>query len=193
MVASSLDLEKLPVRLTHKIVNEMGSDETIQWFTTPLEKDFSGRGILLALMGFFWTGISFLLTLFFLVFAIVSTEFSSTLWGGTIFSALFILVGVGLIFSPLWLKLKARGTAYVITSQRALICQTFFSNSVRTYLPAQLQNLQRNVRPDGSGDLIFERFMSQELNDPSSTDFGFLGIADVQNAELLIRELINQN
>ncbi len=108
-----------------------------------------------------------------------------------LFGIPFLLVGLAMLLSPLWMLRKARRTVYVVTDQRAIIFDGGGITRIRSFGPDQLGDLQRNQRSDGSGDLIFEQKISYSRNNhrPHTTDIGFLAIPEVKRVEDLVREL----
>jgi hypothetical protein len=106
----------------------------------------------------------------------------------------FVLVGLLLVASPIWLRRRAEKTVYALTNQRALIWEPgLFGNfTVRNYTAAGLGHVSRTERADGSGDLVFEEYVTygtdgQGHGTASTIRRGFLGINDVRKVEELIR------
>jgi hypothetical protein len=106
----------------------------------------------------------------------------------------FLLVGLFMVSSPYWLRRKAQRTLYALTNQRALIWEPGFFGSftLRNYTAAGLGRMSRTERADGSGDLVFEEFVTYGANSQghrtaSTTRRGFLGINDVRKVEELVR------
>jgi hypothetical protein len=108
-----------------------------------------------------------------------------------LFGIPFVLIGFGMLSSPYWTMRKARRTAYVLTTARAIIFDGGFSTTIRSFGPDRLTDLRRKQRADGSGDVIFERKLSYDSDgDRQSTDHGFLAIADVKGVEDMVRQLV---
>jgi hypothetical protein len=106
----------------------------------------------------------------------------------------FLLVGLAMVLSPIWLRRRARQTVYALTSKRAIIWEPGLVGSVtvRNYSAAGLGRMTRTERADGSGDLVFEEFVTTSTNSEgyrtSTTNRrGFLGIDNVRKVEELIR------
>jgi hypothetical protein len=66
-----------------------------------------------------------------------------------LFGAPFLLIGIGGLSSPLWLRHKASHMVYLPTNQRALSRAGFKSYTIHTYLPKQLESMTRKEHPDG--------------------------------------------
>ena len=105
----------------------------------------------------------------------------------------FIIVGMGIVGTPLWAAVRARSTIYAITDQRIVIMRTGGTREVQSYGPEDLDSLDRRERPDGSGDIIFrnENLMRRGRNGTyvSNNKIGFFGIPDVRQVEQSIRRL----
>lgn len=78
------------------------------------------------------------------------------------FGLLFALAGVGMMLWPLWLRLKAARTDYVVTDRRVLLFEggVWRGMTIRTLGAAQVGDRSRTQRADGSGDLVFNRLTS---------------------------------
>ena len=111
---------------------------------------------------------------------------------GAVLSLPILLVSVAMVLSPVWFVWRGMGTMYVITNQRAIVCEPLLipGLSIRSYPPAMLTRLIRNQRSDGSGDLIFEEVRRPRLRDRRIARRGFLAVADVRRVETLLRETL---
>jgi hypothetical protein len=66
----------------------------------------------------------------------------------------FFLIGLSMIFSPVWKYLKARFTVYAITDERALIINRLPTQTVGSYSTRKIQKVERRGS-DFEGDVIF--------------------------------------
>ena len=109
-----------------------------------------------------------------------------------LFGLPFLLASAAMVLSPVWFVWRGMGTAYVITNRRAIVCQPLLipGVQVRSYPPSALQQIIRNQRGDGSGDLIFEEVRRTRGRDRRSVRRGFLAVADVRRVETLLRETL---
>ena len=110
-----------------------------------------------------------------------------------LFGVPFILIGLGMLSTPpLLARSRARRTVYAVTNQRVIAWEAAFrSVSVRTYGSADLGEITRMERADGSGDLHFENSSwSTRLQNRRSVPSGLVGIADVRGVEALIRRTL---
>lgn len=113
----------------------------------------------------------------------------------TLFGVPFVVVGLGMASSPLWMRRKAARSAYVITDRRAIVIEGgVFSNSKTTisYAPERLRNIARIDRRGDRGDLVFEQVSMgyQQNNQQAMRPRGFLGIQDVREVEKLLRSTL---
>jgi hypothetical protein len=139
-----------------------------------------------------------------------------------LFGLPFIAVGVWMLTMPARAKKKiarmAERTAYVITDRRAIIFDAGFASggalaglvassplgsvmpegslTVKSYRPAQLQQLARVLHKDGTGDIIFEEatvihpvqnHSARTMTMTQST--GFKGIQNVAEVERMLKKL----
>jgi hypothetical protein len=109
-----------------------------------------------------------------------------------LFGIPLVLVGLGLLLSPLWAYRKAMRTVYAITDQRALTIEPGLWGHVvvQSFEPQQLAHLERHQRGDGSGDLVFRREHRGSGRGHYMVAIGFLAVADVREAEDRIRQLV---
>jgi hypothetical protein len=92
---------------------------------------------------------------------------------------------------------RASHTLYLITDQRVAILEGGQSFRVRSLAPAQLTNMVRRQRPDGSGDLILTRepgTLSEGWAGGGNwaayawREIGLFGLSDVRAVERVIRQ-----
>ena len=108
----------------------------------------------------------------------------------TLFGLPFILIGIGLLSSPLWAYRNARKTVYVITDRRALLIQGSRSLTIRSFLPAQLSAIYRKEKRDGSGDIILSQWFYRDSDgDRQSEEIGFLRVKDANDIERRLKVL----
>ena len=97
---------------------------------------------------------------------------------------------------------RASHTLYLITDQRVAILEGGRPMKVRSLASAQLTNLVRRQRPDGSGDLVLTRepgTLSEGWAGGSNwaayawREIGLFGLADVRAVERVIRQRLLRN
>lgn len=112
--------------------------------------------------------------------------------GAAILAFPALMIGLGMMFAPVWYVLRGLGTNYVVTNRRAIILEPLLipGVAVRSYPPAALTRIVRHQRGDGSGDLIFDEPRRLRGRDRRIARRGFLAVADVRRVEALLREAL---
>ena len=104
----------------------------------------------------------------------------------------FLLVGAGMLLSPLWAAIKARHMIYAVTDQRLIIKQTFPTYKLQSWKIGHIKSLTRLGPARGPGDLMFAEVVSYDgENGKTTKQIGFLGISDPKKLEDKIRKLQN--
>jgi hypothetical protein len=189
----------IPGELEDKVKRELEAGESIRWMEQPIPRFFTPISTAVFLFGIPWT----VFALFWEVIACWGVLGSISRYkqvpGTLIFSIVFplfglpfLLVGFGMLASPLWARRNALKTVYVITDRRAI---TFDAGwTVRSYSPDQLQDIFRRERGDGTGDVIFsQRVWLDSGRDRHKQNLGFLNIREAKRVEQMLRELARQH
>ena len=190
----------LPPEIQAVVNTELAAGEQVAWSGQPLASRMARKGIILSLVGIPFTGFAVVwmgMALF------IGHEFRESGAGFLswipslfpLFGVPFLLIGLSMIFSPLWMARQARRTAYLVTERRAIIlAPRFFGGvAVRSFMPSGLGDLQRTQNADGSGDIVFEREWRRGSNGRGrSVDVGFLAVPEVKRVEESIRALIDR-
>ena len=183
----------LPPDVARWVEAELRSGELVVWSGQPIAHRLARRSIGAVLLGIPWTA--------FAVFWMAEVSGDKMLDFSHGFDLLpilligvpFVLAGFGMLSSPYWIVRKARKTAYIITDRRAIVLAGGLrgSTTIRSFEPDRLKDIRRVQKADGSGDLIFERTWTcdEAGRQSSSTDHGFLAIADVRSIEQTISRL----
>jgi hypothetical protein len=116
-----------------------------------------------------------------------------------LFGIPFLLIGLGMILAPVWMRRAAARTVYGVTDRRVIICKgrPFGGVEVRSFGPAELTELTRIERANGAGDLIFREVWNDSLHTsrhrtPARTQIGFIAVERVREIEELVRrELVD--
>jgi hypothetical protein len=119
---------KIPKELRKKIDNELQLGEGIRWVEQPVPRFFTVSSIGIFLFGIYWTS-------FALVWMHGASRFDP---GFASFGLFFVLIGFGMLSSPIWEWQKVRKTVYLVTDKRAISIQGGWSTTIRSYLPNQL-------------------------------------------------------
>lgn len=110
-----------------------------------------------------------------------------------LFGTPFLLIGLGVILSPLWAYLGAQRTVYAVTDQRALIISSAGARGVQSFSHDDIGDLSMVERSDGSGDLFFaNRSVVTQRGVTSLQRVGFVGIPEVRTVEQLLRGHLKQ-
>lgn len=191
----------LPDELDARVRSELDAGEQLLWVGQPAANRFVLRAIPLALFGIPFTA--------FAVLWISMASFGAGMGVANagplgfigvcfpLFGVPFILVGLGMLSSPLWAGRRAKRTCYALTDRRAILFEAgmFRSVEVRSYRPAELTKMFRREKADGGGDLVFEEQIHLRSGGHNSRtlrtqDRGFLGIDNVRKIEELVRKAL---
>jgi hypothetical protein len=192
-------MDPLPEELEIRFREELRGGEQLVWSGQPIPGRFMRSAIPIVLFGIPFTGFA----LFWI--ATASGMLSGSRGGGDgdgfgifsffpLFGIPFLLIGLGMLTAPIWMRRRARRTCYALTNQRAIVWTPGFLGGmeVRSYQAPDLDRMTRRDYGDGSGDLILEEFITTTRDSDGSVrsrrnERGFLGIADVRQVEDLIR------
>jgi hypothetical protein len=179
----------LPQEISRLVDAELRNGERVAWTGQPIPGRFARRGIGHVIFGIPWTAFA----LFWMAGAsgFKMPDFSQGVGLFPLFGLPFVLIGFGMLSSPYWMRRKALKTAYVITDQRAIVLASgaFGSTTIRSFEPDRLKDIRRVQRPDGTGDLVFERTWSSDGDGGRFVEQGFLAISGVRDVERMITRL----
>ena len=110
----------------------------------------------------------------------------------------FLVIGLGMICAPIWMRRAAGRTVYALTDRRAIVWRAKALRGeieVRSFQPAELGELTRVERTDGTGDLVFREIVSTGYDSDGDrrttrTRLGFIGIERVRDVEDLLRKTL---
>src|SRR5512139_1652604 len=113
-----MSIYNLPQQLQQRLRAELKPGESIAWAGQPNPDRYMKSGFKLWLFFIPWTAFS----LFWIAGAsgFRMPQFNSGWSLFPLFGLPFLLIGLGGLSSPLWLRLKARSTIYAITNRRAI-------------------------------------------------------------------------
>lgn len=182
-----------------RIERELEDREQLVWAGRPDPSQMGCRSTPIVLFGIPWTAFS----VFWVYMASVG------LWSGLgssgpggimqwlfpLFGVPFILIGLGLLSSPFWIKRSAKKTLYALTDRRCIIWQHGLrTTTVKSYGPDDLENMSRVERKNGSGDVIFVKSIRirerHSSSDTVTTPEGFMAVEDARSLERLIRDTL---
>ncbi|HOL22189.1 MAG TPA: hypothetical protein PLQ41_04975 [bacterium] len=174
----------ITLELESRVRQELSPGEKILWMGQPIPKFFNTTTI-----GPFIFGIPWTIFVFFWMFAALGFKKPDASRGIENFFPLlaipFLIVGIGLLTSPIWSYKRALKTLYVVTNQRAIILYSGKPVVINSYLRERLKNIRRIERKDGTGDIIFGNGIEEGGGEFS----GFLNIRDPQTVEKILREM----
>lgn len=188
-----MDVQMLPEPLYSLVNGELESGERVRWAGQPEPSGRVGWGALVPILfAIPWTAFS----LFWMAAAggfvppFGDGKLDASRMVFSLFGIPFVLVGLGMLSSPFWIRRRVRkaaaATVYMVTDRRAVVFDGGYfgdytmagllggvvarmrkGTSVRSYAPSQIGQIERIQRPDGSGDLLFGEPIYAELADSS--------------------------
>jgi hypothetical protein len=188
----------LPVELASLVDAELAKGERVIWVGQPIPWRFARSSIPTVLLGIPFTA--------FACFWIAAAsgfrfpDFSKPQGLFPLFGVLFVLVGLGMLLSPLWMLYRAGRIVYAVTDRRALVIERGILGqaTVRSFEPARLTDVTRIQYADGSGNLVFlreyrpDRRYGADGRRGRFVEVGFLAVPDVKEVEDRIRELVGK-
>jgi hypothetical protein len=185
----------IPKKLRKKVDDELHSGESIRWIGQPVPRFFTASAIGSLLFGIPWT--SFAL---FWMYGASGFRLPNLRTGlqpqhfFALFGLPFVLVGFGMLSSPLWTWQAARDTVYLVTDERVITIQGGKATTIKSYLPEKLDGIYRNERNDGTGDVIIEiRRWKDSDGDQRQEEIGFIGIRNPREVENILKQLAQNN
>jgi len=106
------------------------------------------------------------------------------------FGVPFVLVGLGLILSPVWKAIKASKTIYALTNERLVIMETFPKKSFKSWDIKRIKSLTRTGPPEGPGSLFFAEERVENSHGSYQVKIGFLGIHRPRDIEEKLRSMM---
>lgn len=170
---------------------ELGRDEKLIWADAPISlKSHAYSSIPLALFG-----------IPFFAFSVFWTKMAVSMGGGQglggfdmifpMFGIPFMLVGLGMLLSPLWKMYKAKRITYALTDKRMIIRQAFPRIEIQSWPLSGIKNLSRNGPAKGPGDVIFAEIQKTGNKGRQYTEkVGFIGISEPKRLEDKVRSMI---
>ena len=166
--------------------NALNENESIIWAETPGTSQFQKLSIFYSIFSIPFTAFS--IFWIYMALSISSKAPSAISYIFPIFGIPFVVIGLLAFLSPLWAAFARKRSACIITDQRVVVLiNKVFSSSLYSYERSNLKIIQKVIRGNGSGDLIFEeRFIFPQS--PLPIKIGFLGIKEPNKIERLIKD-----
>jgi hypothetical protein len=190
MQPSNAQVQELPPELRGIVEGELGSGEAVQWVGRPIPSLLSRQAWPIVLFGIPWTAFAIFWIAGASGFRVPDFRRGESFF--PLFGLPFVLIGLGMLSAPYWLRLKGGRTAYVLTDRRAIIVERgLWSTKVRSFAAAALGDIERKQRADGAGDIIFSReYRRDSEGGTRAVPVGFLAVAGVKEVEERIRGLL---
>lgn len=194
-------LQDLPPDARARVQSELLPGERLAWAAQPVPRLYARGGWAISIFGVFFGGFA----LFWIAAAGGMAWFAHEAAGPAggvvscfpLFGIPFLLVGLGMLTAPVWMRKAAARTVYAITDRRAIICRgkALGGVEVSSFQPADLQTLTRVERADGGGDLVFRETVHTSYDSDGDrrttrTRVGFIGVAGVREVEAVLRQTL---
>ena len=150
-----VDTTLLPSNVRELVLRELGPDEQLRWFAQPRPLAFILGGIPAFLFAIPWTAFALFWTYGAAGFRIPDFSEPDPTMLFPLFGLPFILIGLGMLSSPLWLVRRALRTAYLVTNKRAVIIGGGGRREVHSIAPEQFGEIVRREGKSGRGDILF--------------------------------------
>lgn len=187
----------LPPDIEARVRAALHGNERLVWAGQPIASKWARRGAAVCIVGLFFTAFS----AFWMVLAILGVPRSrdnvsdTWAWLFPAFGIPFVLIGIGLLTTPLRLAARSRKTIYAITDRRVMIVQQGKSDPILSVPFDQLKRVETRESADGTGDLIFT---VTDANPPQFTarkpplisKNAFVGVTEVKALEELLRTVM---
>ena len=179
-----------PVRAEQIALGQLNPGERLLWSGSPAPGAAAVSGVPVTLFGIMFIG--FAVT--WISGAISATGQAAGAWSlFPLFGVPGLLIGVALLLGPLWYAIAAAHTVYAVTEGRALIITGSRARTVRSYTSADVDEVVRVERPDGSGSVFFAtRTTTSARGSTRRRRIGFVGIPEVRRVEQLIRDHVQR-
>ncbi len=185
-------ISDLPEHLQQRLRAELRPGESVAWAAQPNAARYMKTGFAIWLFFVPWTAFSLFWMASASGFRMPSFDRGWDFF--PLFGLPFLLVGIGGLCSPLWMRRKAHTIVYAITNQRAIVIEGAKSITVKSYPAADISEFERTEHPDGSGDLILRSEQYRDSDgDRQTRKHGFYAVDDVRRVERLVENLIEAN
>lgn len=181
-----LTIAELPERLRDKVHRELERGERVLWLDTAVPRLFDNASLGMVLISVPWTAFAV-----YWMYLAGSGEKQGGFRYFYLFGLPFVLIGLGMMISPLWVYLRTSWTAYLLTSRRAIVIEYGWNSIVRSFLPQEIGLIFRKDLRDGTGDVILGRREWRDTEgETKGEDLGFLGVREPQEVERQVRRWI---
>lgn len=178
------DLRRVDPAVRASLDQELAQGERLVWAAQPDPAAYA-RGA--------WIGVPFgVIFIAFSIFWMTGTTRAGAPTFFTLFGIPFVLIGLGVMTSPLWRRRQARRVIYALTDQRALVIEhRRRGTQVRSFSSAAVPSINRFERAGGVGDLVFqEQHVRGRRGSTHVVRRGFIGVPRVREVEELVRSTL---
>ena len=184
--------QAIPRELEDRVKHELESGEELLWLGQPIPRFFTAMSTGAFLFAIPWTAFAI-----FWICGAAGFKYPDFHEGGfdffPLFGIPFVLIGLGMLSSPVWTYRKALQTVYAITNRRAITFDAGWTMTIRSYPPARLRNIIRKERRNGTGDVVLDQQVASGFERGQRTmDLGFLNIRDPKTIEQILKKLAEQ-
>ncbi len=164
-----------------------GSGESVVWSGQPNPTRFAMQRLPIFIFSIPWTAFAV-----FWVYAASGFQFPPDFSNGgfaffPLFGVPFVLVGLGLMLSPVYAYINAFKTIYIVTDKSIRILKNGGTKKVEIYTASDIEKIERKEKSDGSGNIIFSHNTSfTSKGNIQRTPIGLYGIPDVRTVEQYI-------
>lgn len=96
----------------------------------------------------------------------------------------FIVVGLGMVLSPIWATFQGRRTLYALSDQRALMSVGGLKRSIKSWPLDEIAEVSRTETSGGKGNVVFAKtWVRGSKGGGHWEEHGFFGIVDPQRVE----------
>ncbi len=158
--------------------------ETLLWSDRPAKWQFAMRmGRSTFLFGILFFGFSIYWTV---------SELGESSGSFGLLGVLFVIIGGGMLLSPVWYFMQGTHTTYGLTDRRAVVDTAgHFPNRLSVPL-TQIQFVEMKPFPDGTGDIYFKESAPGDNDNWRPSRDGFIAIADAGRVERLLRNALER-
>lgn len=178
----------IPAFLRELVNRELERDERIEWLGMPKPTFFSTTSTGAFIFAIPWTAFAIFWIAGASNFKIPDFDKGEDLF--PLFGVPFVLIGIGMLSTPLWTYRKSLRTVYVITDRRAITFEGGFRMTIRSFPPERLTYIYRTQRRDGSGDVVIESRESVDSDGHKQVEErGFMYVRKAQEVERMLKQL----
>lgn len=186
--------QRIPYDLEQKLERELQAEESVEWQGMPVPRFFTAKSLAMFLFAIPWTAFAIFWICGAAGFKLPDlSEGFSPLMLFPLFGVPFVLVGLGMLASPLLSYLKDQKTLYAITNKRVIIISGGKTVEIKSFKPEQITEVTRRERKD-LGDLVIgQKFWQDSDRGRKSEEIGLFNIMNVLEANKALQKLLESH